>query len=433
LRPDTTPHAAPLAALAVELYERPWAMERSALESLARRITFTEPEARLGAPVPLAFDDDWMPSSRKTERQAPTPVPILPVYGVITQRATWMSMIFGGASIDRLRQDLLALLGNPDVKAVVLDFNSPGGTVSGMTEFAAELRALRGGEKPIVGVVNPMCASAALWIAAQCDEIVITPSGSVGSIGVYAVHEEYSRLLDAAGVTVTVVASSPEKVEISEYLPLTADAEATIKAEVDRHAIAFRADMAKGRRVGMDVVANTYGQGRMLAPQDALKAGLIDRVDTLVNTVDRLARTRAVPKRARAEGADPELVADVDEDVSRETPVGPFGDRLTALADEAVAVAEHATERARLRAKEGRPAFSTTQETALRTTRSAIDQLLATADPESSEASQAPAVEPPVRTAPVTPPVAPATPAARPQRFKSDADWQRYLQGVNTR
>jgi len=101
--------------------------------------------------------------------------------------------------------------------------------------------------------------------------------------------------------------------------------------------------------------------------------------------------------------------------------VAPFHDRLDALTTEAESLVAHASERARLRSKEGRPAFSTTTEQSLRTIRAAIDSLLEPADPAPSEDAPPERVDP----APVAPeaPAAPVTP-----RFRSREDWLRYLE-----
>ena len=78
-----------------------------------------------------------------------------------------------------------------DVGALVLDIDSPGGIVSLVPEFARELRAARA-QKPIVAVANPFAASAAFWLGAQADEFMVTPSGEVGSVGVFNFHQDWS-------------------------------------------------------------------------------------------------------------------------------------------------------------------------------------------------------------------------------------------------
>ena len=87
----------------------------------------------------------------------------------------------------------------PSISAIVLDVDSPGGSVFGVEELATEIRAARG-TKPVVAVANSMAASAAYWIASQADELVITPGGMVGSIGVLTAHEDISKAQEMAGI-----------------------------------------------------------------------------------------------------------------------------------------------------------------------------------------------------------------------------------------
>ena len=184
--------------------------------------------------------------------------------------------------------------------------DSPGGSVDGLPEMAAELRAARGGTKPIVAVANTLAASAAYWLASSVDELVVTPSGQVGSIGVLAVHEEFSRQNDAQGVTVTLFSSDPRKVEGNEWEPLTEEARATIQSQIDAFYAMFTKDVARGRNVTAGKVAADFGGGRVLLASEALKAGMVDRVDTLDATVRRLSArpgARAAPGYGGGAGA----------------------------------------------------------------------------------------------------------------------------------
>src|SRR5690606_37146136 len=133
-------------------------------------------------------------------------IAVVPVRGMIEHRSSFFSEFLGGASIEALRAALRAALADPEVAAIVLDIDSPGGTVAGITELAAELRAARS-VKPIYAVANTLAASAAYWLASQATEVVATPSATVGSIGVLVVHLDQSRALDQAGITPTIIAA----------------------------------------------------------------------------------------------------------------------------------------------------------------------------------------------------------------------------------
>ena len=108
---------------------------------------------------------------------------IVPVRGVIEQRSTWLSELFGGTSAEKIGALVEAGVNDSRVAGIILDVDSPGGEVSGTPELSSKIFNLRG-KKPIVAIANSLMASAAYWIGSAADEIVITPSGMAGSIGV---------------------------------------------------------------------------------------------------------------------------------------------------------------------------------------------------------------------------------------------------------
>jgi len=294
-------------------------------------------------------------------------VAVIPMYGVLSQRQSLMSETSGGTSIDALRASLRQALDDPKVSAIVFDVDSPGGDVAGVTEFAAEIRAARAGGKPIVAVANTACASAAYWLASQANELVCTPSGSVGSIGIWTAHQDMSGAEEQAGVKTTLISAGPYKVEGNQLEPLSDEARASLQGQVDAFYAMFVGDVAKGRGVTASQVAANYGGGREVLAGPAFQAGMVDRVDTLEATVRRMSK----PLTASGRHAEGPIV---------------FSDRVAHLADEAAAVAAHAAERARLRAKEGRPTLSARTSLGLRSSRDSIDQVLASVDPKTSDA-----------------------------------------------
>lgn len=231
-------------------------------------------------------------NARRDVQMAGT-VGILPIYGVLIPRADAFSEMSGGSSTQRLHATFNELVDDDNVSAIVLDIESPGGSTPLIPEFAAAIRAARA-KKPIVAVANTRAASAAYYLAAQASEIVVTKSGEVGSIGTFAIHEDISGALEAEGVKVSEIASSPEKVEQSPFKPLTDDAEAEIQRRVDEAQAMFETDVAKGRRVSVETVRSDFGNGRMFSAKRAVEVGMADRIDTLEATVQRLARTRNV-------------------------------------------------------------------------------------------------------------------------------------------
>jgi signal peptide peptidase SppA len=215
-------------------------------------------------------------------------VAVVPLQGVLMPpMGGLLGMLFGGGGLQSFQGKLASAAANPDVGVIVMDIDSPGGLVDQIPETAAQMRAVRA-QKPIVAVANTQADSAAYWLASQADEVVVTPSGDVGSIGVYNVHKDLSEAHAMRGIQPTIISAGKYKVEGNPYQALDPTAQAAIQADVDDYYGMFTADVAKGRGVAQSDVQSGFGEGRSLHAKQAVRAGLADRVDTLENTVRRV-------------------------------------------------------------------------------------------------------------------------------------------------
>jgi signal peptide peptidase SppA len=288
--------------------ETPWAILPSTLEAIkhfvalrahGEKLNEEEIQARIGAG----------PAHKQPSQQGV--VAVLPIYGVITPKADLMSDISGGTSVQTFAADFRSVLADDAVKAIVLDVDSPGGQTDLISEMASEIRAARG-TKPIVAVANTMAASAAYWLATQADELVVTPSGSVGSVGVFAAHEDISGLNDKLGVKTTLISAGKDKTLGNPFEPLSEEATQMIQDRVNEAYDMFTGDVAKGRGVSTTQVKDGFGQGRMVSAQNAVKEGMADRVGTLEQTLARVAnpngrsRVGATAMVAAQSGAPPD-------------------------------------------------------------------------------------------------------------------------------
>jgi signal peptide peptidase SppA len=288
------------------LTERAWAVQPQVLSYMVELVRFRSDGGLLSADeIEQRLAAAKAQNGERIGGAQAGSVAVIPMYGLITQRATMMSDFSGGTSIDELRSLLRTALADPTVTAVVFDVDSPGGSVDGVPEFAAELRSARAGSKPVIAQVNTLAASAAYWLASSCSEIVCTPSGEVGSIGVFAAHEDLSKAAEMEGVKTTLVSAGPYKTEGNPFEPLTDEARAAIQDQVDAFYGMFVGDVARGRGVGADVVTSSYGQGRTLLASKARSAGMVDRIDTLEATIRRL----QPPKAARPGAASLQIAA----------------------------------------------------------------------------------------------------------------------------
>jgi len=229
-------------------------------------------------------------------------VAVIPIYGVISRRVNLMSQISGGTSTEKLTAQFRQALGDASVKAIVFDVDSPGGGVEGVPELAEEILKGRA-QKKIVAVANSMAASAAYWLASAANELVVTPSGEVGSIGVFAEHEDISKALEDAGVKVSLISAGKYKTEGNPYEPLSEEARAELQSKVDAFYEMFVKSVARGRGVAQSAVRAGFGEGRLVLAQDAVKGRMADRVATLDETLARLGAGPAPRRMAAAGGA----------------------------------------------------------------------------------------------------------------------------------
>ena len=276
--------------LITEFYRTPWALQPSVVAA-AQFILH-----RWAAGVKLNDDDinaaiGDAPAVMGARAQADANkggdhIAVLPVFGVIGHRVHEVERSSSGmnTSIERLTQNYRALQADPSVGAIVLDIKSPGGSVFGVGELAGEIRASRG-TKRVVAVANDTAASAAYWLASAADEIVVTPSGQVGSIGVWTAHKDMSKALANEGVDVKLISAGKYKVEGHPYGPLDPEAEAAIQHQVDQYYTAFVNAVAEGRGDSPKAVRSGYGEGRMLIGEEAVASKLADRVGTLDSVI----------------------------------------------------------------------------------------------------------------------------------------------------
>lgn len=245
-------------------------------------------------------------------------VAVLPLFGFISQRSRYF-----GTSVERFRGMLHSAVANPDVKTIVIHCDSPGGVVSGVPELAADVYAARKAKR-IIAVVDPLCASAAYWIATAAHQVVMTPSGAAGSIGVFLLHFDWSQALENEGIRVTLIRAGKYKAEGHPYEELSSEAEAHMQETVDDYYGMFTRSVSRHMGVGIAEVRKGFGEGRTLTAKRALDAGMIHRVATFEKVLSELGVASSARSASTAAGAVVDvtsLAPDQRPPEARETPV----------------------------------------------------------------------------------------------------------------
>jgi len=236
---------------------------------------------------------------------------ILSLHGTIFPKADMLSEMSGGVSLVKFGRAFDEAAADENAAAIVLDIDSPGGSVGLVEEMAAKIFAARRENRPIIAVANLMAASAAYWIAAAADQIVAPPSGRVGSIGVYTMHDDLSERLAMEGVDRTLIFDGARKVELAPYGPLEDSARAEVQRSVAATYRNFTGDVARFRSVQASVVRADpessdahYGGGRAYDAREARRLGMIDRLATMEEVLADLTKgkmPRTTKRRASLE------------------------------------------------------------------------------------------------------------------------------------
>lgn len=228
-------------------------------------------------------------------------IAVLPFYGVVTQRGNMVDDVSGtgSASTQRFTQAFRDALSDPAIGSILIDIDSPGGSVYGVSELAAEIMQARS-QKPVVAIANSLAASAAYWVGCAASEFYVTPGGEVGSIGVWQAHEDWSAAMEEAGVKTTLISAGKFKVEGNPYQPLDTEAQDFMQSRVNDYYTAFTKAVAKGRGVSIDQVRNGMGQGRVLGADAALSEKMVDGIMTFDDVIRKMQKDAKSAQRTGA-------------------------------------------------------------------------------------------------------------------------------------
>jgi len=301
--------------IANSVFNAPWAITEEMLETITSLLRYRmeggvlsadEIKARVGAQGAAA------------EPRSVGKIAILPLFGIISQRMNLMTAVSGGTSTEVFGARFRQAIADPDVSAIIIEVDSPGGSIAGIEELANDIFAARG-SKPIIAVVNPTGASAAYWIASAADKVFVAPGGAVGSVGVIAEHVEFSKAEEMAGIKTTIITAGRYKGEGHPSKPL-ADATVTyLQGIVDEVYGTFVASLARHRGKTEEEVKASFGQGRMLLGQHAKEQGMVDGIATLREVIGKLGDDPAPAEPEPEEEVDPSIPAEEEGTEARQS------------------------------------------------------------------------------------------------------------------
>lgn len=204
-------------------------------------------------------------------------VAVIPVDGVIGRKFSSALYSSGVTSVDVLTRLIDMAANDDEVNAILMVFDSPGGTVKGVAE-AGEAVKRATSIKPVMAYADGQMCSAAYWIASQANGIYSWTESSIGSIGVYSAFLDQSRAYEMAGVKTEIFRSGKHKGMGMAGTSLTDEQRSMIQKSVDEIGVNFRAVVRSGRfnKVPLDAM-----QGQSFTANEAQKLGLIDSIATM--------------------------------------------------------------------------------------------------------------------------------------------------------
>ncbi|MBF0325998.1 MAG: S49 family peptidase [Alphaproteobacteria bacterium] len=210
-------------------------------------------------------------------------VAIIPIEGDLVHKLRTLDPWCGMTGYDGIAFKVSEAVADPDIRGILLDINSRGGTSDGCAACGDAILAARA-VKPVWAALSDNAFSAAYWLGAQANRILLPRTGGAGSVGVVTLHADMSRMYDADGVTVTVIHAGRHKADGHSFAPLPAEVLAEWTAKLEALRGQFVAAVAAGR--GIDPAAVLATEARCLLADEAIAAGFADEI---MNPDDALA------------------------------------------------------------------------------------------------------------------------------------------------
>jgi signal peptide peptidase SppA len=221
------------------------------------------------------LDDAGVRQGREAGYDVVAGVAIIPICGTLVQKSGSLRPYSGMTGYDGIRMNFLTALEDAQVRGIALDIDSPGGEVSGCFDLVDMIHAARG-QKPTWAILNETAYSAAYAIASAADRITVPRTGGTGSIGVVVMHTDFSRALDKAGITVTLLSYGDRKTDGNQFEPLDRAARARFQADIDMMGDLFVETVARNR--GLRAADVRGQQARTFLGENGVRAGLADAV-----------------------------------------------------------------------------------------------------------------------------------------------------------
>lgn len=207
-------------------------------------------------------------------------VAVIDVHGPIVMQKSDGLFTTGGVTPKEFKEKLKKAENDASIKAVVLDINSPGGSVVASEEMAESIRLFQEDtDKPVIAWLGEIAASGGYYVAAPCDYIVADRGTITGSIGVISIFPEYSRLMEKLGINMTIITAGKYKAFSSGYRPMEPEEREMMEDLILDVYDMFIQEVSSGRDLDKEYV-KTVAEGKIYGGTRAVEVGLADEIGT---------------------------------------------------------------------------------------------------------------------------------------------------------
>ena len=239
-------------------------------------------------------------SDAKEQREVATNkgVAVIPIVGSMSHRSTGIEAMSGMTSYSTLQRQFEAAFNDPNVGSILMDIDSPGGSVAGAFDFRDYLMSKKG-TKPVYALARDAMCSAAYLIGSTADKVYATQTARVGSIGVVAMHTDASGKMEKEGLKPTFISAGKFKTAGNPYEKLEGDKLKYLQDSVDESYDMFINAVADARGIDKKVIRDT--EARVYGGKKAVEIGLADGIRTYESVLAEMSAPNFTTQGTRME------------------------------------------------------------------------------------------------------------------------------------
>ena len=256
-------------------------------------------------------------SEAKDQREASTTakgIAVIPIIGSMSHRATGIEAMSGMTSYATLQKQFDAAFNDPNVGSILMDIDSPGGSVAGAFDFRDYLMSKKG-TKPVYALARDAMCSAAYLIGSTADKVYATQTARVGSIGVVAMHTDASGKMEKDGIKPTFISAGKFKTAGNPYEKLEGEKLKYLQDSVDESYDMFINAVADARGIDKKVIRDT--EARVYGGKKAVEIGLADGIRTYESVLAEMSAPNFTNQGIKMENVDTEKLETLEAKVTK--------------------------------------------------------------------------------------------------------------------